>query len=480
MKKITFSTALLLLLIQPAFSQQIRITGSDNSSVSNLTVEGIQANESTDVRYDFLWWFGDGAYAIIPRQDVPNPNTTHAYLTHSRSNTILGSNNSPVCRTTLITTENYGHSGNPDLIHLDITSGSYPQPEESISTNYLNGERIGVQKFRNAVPGDIFYLLVTYRIPKSSGGGINISFGDLNDEFEYIQNGDGLDNKSFLPHNEHYNGSFRWEVPLNNERAEERTILLPFSYTGERISGTIPVELIFSYSSDTGNVEHTTSTELIFAESHDPNSIDVNIKNVEDCNIGGRQLEYTVHFENIGDGPANYVKIEVQLEDAHDLSDFEITKLPKGFAMSHISEGEIQGYQDNENRRTTERRAHYQRNLQNNTLTFEFFPVYLVGKDDKMHRSVSQDSIKFKIRIKDGYVIGDDPIEAYADITFDENPAMRSDTVYTTCVKPKCSSETACCPKENTYLIWILVGIIVIIILQILMFWCLCRRRSQH
>jgi hypothetical protein len=177
------------------------------------------------------------------------------------------------------------------------------------------------------------------------------------------------------------------------------------------------------------------------------------------------------------------VRIEVQLDDAHDLMDFDIVQLPDGFNFTDIQEGKIQGYDwylDEDKKKNYEKwsAAYYNRDLQKNTLTFEFYPVSLSGTGDRPHRSYSQDSIKFKIRIKDGYVIGDDPIEAYAKITFDRNPPIPTDTAYTTCVKPKCSSESACCPKEITYLVWIIVGIILIVILQILILWCLCRRRK--
>jgi hypothetical protein len=176
MKKIAFCTALVLFMIQPLLSQRIEIVPNANTGFSNLNVTGIHANESDSVRYDYLWWFGDGGYAIKTQLKKPNPDTTHAYLTHSRSNTILGSNNSPAYMTTLITTENYGHSGNPDLIHIGVPNSALI-PRGIANTNNSTGPIVKVEKFRNAVPGDIFYLLVTYRIPSSLNGVIisNIS-----------------------------------------------------------------------------------------------------------------------------------------------------------------------------------------------------------------------------------------------------------------------------------------------------------------
>ncbi len=506
MKKITFTTALLLLLIQPLLSQEIQIVPNANTGFSNLNVTGIHANESDSVRYDYLWWFGDGAYAIKTKLTKPTPNTTHKYLVRSGLNSSLGSNNQNAYMTTLITTENYGHSGNPDLIHIGVPNS--PLILQGIAnTNNSMGPIVNVEKFRNAVPGDIFYLLVTYRLPQNfdcldtlTEGTIVVSFGAERDFFEYVKNADGVYDKSFLPHKERFssasNGAFSWKVPLYGmQKGEERTILLPFKYTGRIQNGRVDIEVNFRASKENKanylatnkscSINESTTTYLQFAKSHDPNSIAVNIESVEDCKVGGRELEYTVHFENIGDGPANYVKIEVQLEDAHDLSDLQITKLPKSVSGMSISEGELVGYDTYLKNRINNWQvpaARFKRDFQNNTITFEFYTDnLLLGRDANKHPSVSQDSIKFKIRIKDDYIIGDDPIVAYAIIVFDGNKAVGTNVAKTRCIRPACITEKACCPKENTYLVWILVGIIVIVILLILMFWCLCRRRrSQH
>lgn len=503
MKKIAFCTALVLFMIQPLLSQQI-VPGVPNSSgFYPLTVSDILANESDSVRYDYLWWFGDGAYAIKTQLTWPNPNTSHRYLTHSELNTRLGPNNPNAYKTTLISTENYGHSGNPDLIHLDFT----PTQTDDGFTTYLDNGNIGVRKFRNAVPGDTFYLIVTYRLPKNfdcldslGTASLDVSFNRERGNFEYVRLGVEELRNSFLPHREEFagggNGSFSWNIPLiGMQKDEERTILLPFRYIGELDEGTVDINFNFLYrgngieyaqvniqpQSGPCSINESTSTSLNFAKSHDPNSIDVNIKKVVDCNIGGRELEYTVHFENTGDGVANYVQIEVHLEDAHDLSDLQITKLPKSLIGIPILEEELVGYRTysgNRNNNSYQRAARFKRDFQNNTITFEFYTSnLLLGREANRHPSVSQDSIKFKIRIKDDYVIGDDPIAAYAIIVFDGNKAVGTNVVKTRCIRPACITEKACCPKEISYLVWILVGIIVIVILLILMFWCLCRRR---
>lgn len=446
--------------------------------------------------YSYLWWFGDGSYKITEED-----NTLHSFYPYgSPYNTNLR-NAVPG----LITTENYGTEGNPDLIFADspipINSGStsdFPKIlDPSDSSDFVR-----VNYFRNAVPGDTFFLIVTYGVPDLemytilSWTILDISLEEEEtglSPFEFIIDNDW--NLSFLPHGEtaRLDSSNSSRIFIDNHHngynyflgGHERTILLPVKYNGTLTKGTVKCIINFEFFVDspngTGGVENElNSASIKLAASHDPNQVQVSIDTTT-CICGGQELYYEVQFENTGDGQTDYVRIEMQLDSAHDLNSLEMESLPRWF--EDISEGEILGYQPNYS--GTGKDAYYHIDEANNRVIFEFHNIFLIGLLDTLTSDPSRakDYISFKIKVKDGYVIGD-PITAFASIFFDNNEPVVTNVVETTCPNP---NSTAGINEDcNTFFVricwdcWLWYGGILLVLILIIVFWVRWRRNQRR
>lgn len=391
--------------------------------------------------FTYLWWYGDGGYDITLTDSAEhNYHVNHLSKTGFLSGTYV---------TTLITTENYGTEGNPDLIDArqpissahDKTSNLPKFLDSSDASNFIR-----ITNFRSVVPNDTFYLIVTYGVPYLSSidylsaGAIRLSFPEESNNFKYISN--NKLNESFLSHREEYLPSvgshwYKWKLSVSEMHpGEEQTMLLPFLYTGSKTEDSLEVVVGFSYgyTNDNGGSfqegSHLESASLKFAASHDPNSTQVSIDTTS-CACGGQELEYEVQFENTGKGPTRYVRIEMQLDEAHDLSSVELTRFPREF--SEITRKPIEGIRMY-NRGMD---AFYQVDEVNNKVTFEFHGLILTGLLDTLLKDPARakDYIRFKVQVKPNYVIGK-AITASADIFFDTNEAVPTNEVETTCLSP--------------------------------------------
>lgn len=386
--------------------------------------------------YEYLWWYGDGNY-----ESGFSDTTTHIFYPGNMSRVTGGQ-----YHTSLITTENYGTEGNPDLI-----IASHIPPLGNTTSNYTKrldasnpSDFIRLSSFRKAVPDDTVFLIVTYGIPSTGmfvGSQtyeeliLSIDFGQYSSKFEYVNKRNW--NESFLVnHDIGYLGNNRWELTFDPLAAgEERTILLPFKYSGEEISGSFEysASLEGKVSNDGGNstidFDGSEIGNMTFAESHDPNRTYVREK-LTDCLAGGEELEYEVHFENTGKRHTKYVRIEMHLHEAHDLNEIEFIQLPRWF-------DEIIEHPIYESLTKTDKQAFYSIDEAKNSVVFEFHNLFLPGVGERMNSDPSRrtDFIKFKVKVKDDYVIGE-PITAFANIFFDDNKPVLTNMVETTCPDP--------------------------------------------
>jgi hypothetical protein len=449
---------------------------------------------ATNSAFTHLWWFGDGGYKI-----TCEPNATHVFHSDIRWKTATRYNGTNQYETYAISTENYGNTGPPpkldtfvDISSLTTTVDHLPKVLDPSNPD----QYIDIRNYRDAVPGDTVYFIVTYGIPESgealSGESsiIEIDFGSDNEYFQYCDDSDV--NRSFLPHRESFKGDpllgpFKWNIrPDKIAVGGEHTMLLPFKYTGENTRGEFDVTADFKYRKFATPATLITSTEDVqmnFARSHDPNCILVSPDTTTNCAIGGDFLEYEIHFQNTGEGHTRYVRVDVQLDDMHELSTVDLIHLPDGFQS--ILEGALLG--PNRVALNSGSPAYYEIDAVNNRISFEFHNLVLTGLSDTLlpHTESSKGQFTFQVRVKNDYVIGN-PIKAKAAIIFDTNDPVETKEVITTCFDPVPSNSANSNANGSTngtvsnswcscWMIWVAIGIIFLLLIIIIV---LLRRRK--
>lgn len=165
-------------------------------------------------------------------------------------------------------------------------------------------------------------------------------------------------------------------------------------------------KFIFNLEADNDTIKNNNEviiTKTIFG-SYDPNDINVYPNGVCGDNYVLREtpLTYTIRFQNIGNYPAKDVAIIDSLSDYLDLNTLNILD------QSHHMEVQ---------------------NTRNNILLFEFRDIYLPGVEQDEEKSMGH--ITFSVKLKSS-VSSEQKIRNYADIYFDKNLPITTNTVYNT------------------------------------------------
>lgn len=464
-----------------------RILKNSNGSVYRFEIVPTFQPSGPNSAFTHLWWFGDGGHQI-----TTTPDAFHRFHNDYSVKTACTGGAAPnpndKYKVFAISTENYGNTGPPPMLDttekLPVTGPSVPALQKLLQPN----EFVGVRNYRNAVPGDTVYFIVTYGMPDEndtahSEGFVILDFGDYNGEFEYVQN--TYRDESFLAHRERFAPSsqdrFRWQVDgAYLLPGQERTMLLPFRYIGRETKGEITVGATYQFqvTSGPGFNNHRSNIALRFADSHDPNRIEVT-PDTTDCAVGGDVLKYNVHFQNTGEGQTHYVRIDIQLDTMHDLNTFDPVGLPTGFTTANnaplVGPSSVMNPSN-----TVGMISNYQIDAARRRVSIEFLNLQLTGLSDTLlpHPNSSKDMLTYTVKVKHNYTIGD-PITAHAEIIFDTNHCIITDTAYTTCPNPLSAEEGGgfgndCGPWWKCYWMYIVGGIIVLIILIIII-----RRRKK-
>lgn len=230
---------------------------------------------------------------------------------------------------------------------------------------------------------------------------------------------------------------------------------------------------------------------VAIGKSHDPNVITVNIPTSTQCgpDANGMQeeLEYTVHFQNIGSTTESHVEVNLDLDQNLDNSSLVVTEIGIGTQSDLLNTNTPQiraGYSSGTFEYTVgNSNAAYLGSRTGNVTPdakFSFTGIALEGID-ATNVQKSKGYLKFKIKTAGAY----QTIQNQAGIFFGSNPEIVTNLAETTCVKDSISCDSCrvhikeCRDKLKNgksqatdswlnYLGWIIAGIELLIILYLL------------
>ncbi|MDG1333880.1 MAG: hypothetical protein P8P74_16200 [Crocinitomicaceae bacterium] len=363
--------------------------------------------------YSYLWWSGDNDFSFVSM-----PQHTH----HDTK----GNPNFPQVKMSAITTENYGTGGPPPLTYTFTTNIGNTSPRRVLPT----GTDIYMQSYRNAVIGDVMYLIVSYgnSTGRPISGTIRLTVGThariatsvLNDHPHFMSNGERWD-----PNRDEC--TFRDLNP-----GEERSILVPVEILRNEED---QLEMRVDFLKGTSQ-EHTNQLGLDYfmirpdvAHSHDPNMMIEHSNAQNECDYRNKKIHYTVKFQNEGTGPTSYVRVECQLDDKVNLNAISGITFPDFYSMNQS--GSIAGIHD------PGAGAIYHIDHTRRVITFEMHDLRLESiKDPNLtNLELARDQVEFDILVKNNYVFGPATV-AQSVIYFDKNEPIETNEVQTICGDP--------------------------------------------
>lgn len=217
----------------------------------------------------------------------------------------------------------------------------------------------------------------------------------------------------------------QWKIEANNIKlAETADIfhnlfvnLIAGDTTVITLGSTIPFPYTVDLFRDNTIVNIIQDTiRLRVGKSFDPNMKEVNYANIP----GQQQLKYRIHFQNLGDGPATRVRIEDQIDTWTHMRSLVVRKVVVGVNTIPVSDLIVS------------------RDRINDIVEFDLQGIRLLGTGEPGYDACAAEStmgyIEYTINtinftqqgIPDGSIFG-----TYADIYFDDNGAIRTNTAYT-------------------------------------------------
>ncbi len=363
--------------------------------------------------FSHLWWSGDNAFSFVA---VPEH-------THTKTD---GNPNFPQVKMTDITTENYGNGGPPPLTY-DFTSNIGHRP---ITNVLLPGTDIYMQNYRNAVLRDTMYLIITYANSSKEviAGTLTLDIGNHAIVLDQMFNS----HPHFLSNGEQWNRNSSQFGFGNLVPGKERSILVPVLINqNEEDELEMRVDMIRKGSDikdPVSGIDYSMISATV-AHSHDPNMMVEHSDANSQCDYRNGEIHYTVKFQNVGEGPTSYVRVECFLDDKVNMASIDGIEFPDNY-RTHNS-GTIQGeYGQGLG-------AIYSIDIANKKITFEMHDMVLQGTGDVnlMDLELSRDQIEFDIRVKHNYVFGPGTV-ARSVIYFDTNEPIETNQVETICRDP--------------------------------------------
>lgn len=408
-----------LLFSMPVFSQ---VTTPNNPNTIHCIHQGNGSNSyevlpltpsQNGAYFSHLWWSGDNNFSFVDVQ-------------HHTHNATKGNPNFPQVKMTDITTENYGTGGPPPLTYTFTTNIGQTSPRLVLP----QGTDIYVQNYRNAVIGDVMYLIVSYG--NSTGRTLN---GTLKFDVGPFAR---IDNAILNDHPHFFSNGERWDQARNEctfqdlDPGQERSILIPVEILrNEKDELEMRVDLLKGR-----NQEHTNQFGLDYytirpavAHSHDPNMMLEHSTAKNECDYRRGRIHYTVKFQNEGTGPTSYVRVECRLDDKVDLNTITGIELPEFFTT--YSAGTITGQHD------PGAGAVYYIDRPNRRITFEMHDLKLetINDPNLTNLELARDQVEFDILVKNNYVFGPATV-AQSVIFFDKNDPIETNQVETICGDP--------------------------------------------
>ncbi len=391
-------------------AQQIVQTVVGNPEQFKYEFQGLPISQQ-GAFYSHLWWFGDNQFSFVedPITTFPRMGSYEVFAAP---------------------TENYGTGGPPPKVVTSTPNSGAP-----ISGQLLDpGTSIKIQHYRNAVPDDTLFLLITYALPPQIGGnGAYTGSLDLTADpaTRFASNYIGL-HPEFHPNGEVFDQAKRWR--FSGLRAgQERTILVPvavISPTQEVVTFNVSMNIDKHELPPMNNVTRC-ALSIPVAESHDPNFMQETSEAVTECDFGGEPITYKVHFQNVGDTTTRFVQVKCHLDPKLNLSTISEIVLPKEYGGTTIQMKPINNAYNPGNGPI------YDIDYDTRILTFEFNDLVLRTTQDRMCKdlSLTRSSVEFTVKVLPNYRFGP-AVVCHSTIVFDENAPIETNEVTTICMDP--------------------------------------------
>ncbi len=210
---------------------------------------------------------------------------------------------------------------------------------------------------------------------------------------------------------EKYKDVFAWDTGLMEE-GEERNLFTTLATTASMLkdtTATITIKGIFVPRS--GDLYTESVLEMSIVSAHDPNKISVSSTRANYRKIKGKDITYTVHFQNTGVGSADSITIDCTIPKGMDIETVKLQKTHLKKACPPCETVKIQGQSCIEKKVINEK-----------LVRFIFKGIQLPGKNDAKNKSDTKGYVKYTVR-------PDKKIKKYtqksrADIYFDKEKAV--------------------------------------------------------
>jgi uncharacterized repeat protein (TIGR01451 family) len=219
------------------------------------------------------------------------------------------------------TTPIYDDDNNPSMRTADITvtpSGSNPTSQDFLVT--MNGREVKLDCSREPKPKDIITYIITYEHNEACNDAMDGSMTFTYDEdvLDYAGADNGL---HYSIANQEAKDNITNDgivaITFNNlAKGEQRNVFLHFTVANVPLSEPFDIPWVAfrgeaKDSSPNCTVNDTSNlARQVLVEEHDPNHKEASLSYISQT---GGEIEYTVHFQNDGDGPAQTVFIDDEL-----------------------------------------------------------------------------------------------------------------------------------------------------------------------
>lgn len=286
--------------------------------------------------------------------------------------------------------------------------GLYPMPN-------MNDLRIDLTAINKPKPGNILAYKVSYKNTGTTTQNVTVNMqSDLNLTFS----------SSNLTPTSQAGATTTWNIGS----------LAPQTYGAFNVYFTVPTSMQIGNplttsatanptSNDQTPLDNTSSSTNLVVGPFDPNYKAVDIDTIYDLNGASYYLTYEVHFQNVGNAPAeNVLIIDTILSSYLDMSTIEL------MSSSHVP---------------------VNMNLEKNNVSKFYFPAIQLP-DSNTNLLGSMGFVKFRIK-QNGTLPVDSTIDNFADIYFDYNAAIRTNTATTVHLISTALAETS---FENTPIVY--------------------------
>jgi len=386
-------------------------------------------NLTSGTSFSYLWWFGDNYFSFA---ETP----THCYRDMGTAQDMYA-----------VLTENYSDAGPPPM----MAAGAPPAPNPGNVTPILDaGEKVRIQNYRNAVPGDTLFLIASYASDHGGPGQLT-----LNIDPAFAQHFQSLSNvpREFTPNNEvQVAGALTWDFEYDLQQLD-RSILIPLKVLPS-INTVLyePISIVCDLSAEGNSFDKDTITFLALP-SHDPNAMIPGTKEDSDCEIDGEVFSYQVHFQNTGAGPTTNIVVKTYLDSRLDVS----TVSTLGFHKTiPVCTGTASG-------------ICYEMSVDADSglvsWTFNNITLLGVAQTDCYDLERTKGMIEFEVTGKTRCKMGRDVI-SHSEIYFDNNAKIVTNDAVTSCNK-EMRSNKKCSDSDpptggNPPWLWVVVGIAVL------------------